>query len=302
MITFSEELYQIIGVAQSIISYMRTINIGAAVDRRMNDTATKGNAGTRTSVSRALEIIDALARRESLGVTELAEVLDLSKSTVHAYLKTLEQSGYVVRDGEKYALGYKLSLLGESVRNQSRLYQIARDEIDDLAAQTELYAHLTVAEDGRGVNLYQAKGDDVGRYDYQTEKVQHPEPLHVTAAGKAILAALSRERVESILDRHGLPRRTPHTVTDRDALIEELSTIDERGYAYNDEEEIEGFRAVGASICGQDGEVLGALSVSGPKSILHGDCFREESTDAVTRTADLIEVTITMSNTFPSNS
>ena len=268
----------------------------------MNDAATRENAGTRRSVSRAIEIVDTLARRGSLGVTDLAGVLDLSKSTVHAYLKTLEQSGYVVRDGEKYALGYELSLLGESVRNQSQLYQIARDEIDDLAAETGLYAHLTVVENGRGVNLYQAKGEDVGRYDYQTEKIQRPEPLHVTATGKAILASLSRERVESILDRHGLPLRTPHTITDRDALFEELAAIDERGYAYNDEEEVEGFRAVGAPICGQDGEVLGALSASGPTSILRGDFFREETRDAVTRTANLIEVTITMSNTFPSNS
>ncbi|MFD1572363.1 IclR family transcriptional regulator [Halorubrum laminariae] len=267
----------------------------------MNDAATSENSGTRTSVSRSIEIIDTLARRGSLGVTELAETLDLSKSTVHAYLKTLKQSGYVVRDGEKYALAYKLSLRGESVRNQSQLFQIARDEIDDLAAETGLYAHLTVMENGRGINLYQAKGDSVGRYDYQTEKIQQPEPLHVTATGKAILAALSRESVESILDRHDLVQRTPHTITDRDALFAELSTIDERGYAFNDEEEIEGFRAVGASIRGRNDEVLGALSVSGPTSILHGDHFREESPEAVTRTANLIEVTINMSNTFPGN-
>ncbi|GAB3692827.1 IclR family transcriptional regulator [Halorubrum pallidum] len=235
-------------------------------------------------------------------MTELAETLDLSKSTVHAYLKTLKQSGYVVRDGEKYALAYKLSLQGEAVRNQSRLFRIARDEIDDLAAETGLYAHLTVTENGRGINLYQSKGDAVGRYDYQTQKVQQPEPLHVTATGKAILAALSRESVESILDRHGLPARTEHTITDSDALFDELEQIQERGYAYNDAEEIEGFRAVGASIRGRDGEVLGALSVSGPKSILHGERFREESTDAVTRTANLIEVTINMSSTFQSDS
>ncbi|GAB7011394.1 IclR family transcriptional regulator [Halorubrum trueperi] len=267
----------------------------------MNDAVSGDTSGTRTSVSRTIEIIDALARRGSLGVTELAGALDLSKSTVHAYLKTLEQSGYVVRDGEKYTLAQKLSLLGESVRNQSRFFQIARDEIDDLAAETGLYAHLTVEENGHGVNLYQAKGDDVGRYDYQTQKIQQPEPLHVTATGKAILASLSRTDVESILDRHGLVRRTPHTITDRDSLFEELSTIGDRGYASNDEEEIEGFRAVGASICRPNGEVLGAVSVSGPTSILHGERFRQESTEAVTRTANLIEVTINMSNEFVSD-
>ncbi|MFW5905906.1 MAG: IclR family transcriptional regulator, partial [archaeon] len=255
-------------------------------------------SGTRKSVSRSIEIIDTLVRRGSLGVTELAETLDLSKSTVHAYLKTLEQHGFVVRDREKYRLALKLSLLGESVRNQSRLFQVAREEIDALADETGLYAHLSAEENGRGINLYQVKGEEVERYDYQNRKVQQPEPLHMTATGKAILASLSRPTVESILDRHGLAPRTPHTITDRSTLFEELSTIADRGHAYNDEEEIDGFRAVGASISRPSGEVLGAVSVSGPKSILNGDRFRGASAEAVTRTANLIEVTLNMSNEY----
>ncbi|MDZ5811553.1 IclR family transcriptional regulator [Halorubrum sp. AD140] len=264
----------------------------------MVNTATQDGSGTRTSVSRSLDVIDELVREERLGVTELASRLDLSKSTVHAYLKTLEQAGYVVRAGNKYRLAYALSLLGESVRNQSRLFRIAREEIDELAADTGLYAHLTVEENGKSVNLYQAKGGDVGWYDYQSRKVQRPEPLHITATGKAILASLSRSTAESIVDAHGLPERTPETITDRESLFDQLETIRERGYAYNDEEEVLGFRAVGAPISDPYGDVLGAVSISGPTSILNGDRFHEESTSIVTRTANLIEVTINMSDEF----
>ena len=251
--------------------------------------------GTLKTVSRATEVIDVVLRHGSIGVTALAEQLDLSKSTVHTYLKTLESCGYVVRDGDAYTLSYELSLLGESVRNQSYLYQVARDEIDELATETGQYAHLTVEENGKAINLYQSKGDDAARYNYQNGKIQQSEHLHMTATGKAILAMLPDSTVTSILDTHGLPRQTPNTITERETLFEELAAISERGYAYNDEEEIEGFRAVGAPICGSNGTVFGAVSLSGPTSVLTDDLLHEEYTDLVARTANLVEVTINMS-------
>lgn len=262
----------------------------------MKNEAQAHESGTLKTVSRATDVIDVLLRHRSIGVTALADQLSLSKSTAHTYLKTLENCGYVVRNGNEYTLSYELSLLGESIRNQSYLYQIARDEIDELANETGQYAHLTIEENGKAINLYQAKGDDAATYNYQNRKVQQPEHLHMTATGKAILAALPKSTVRSILDIHGLPRQTPNTITERDALFEELAAISDRGYAYNEEEEIQGFRAVGAPICGSDGTVLGAVSVSGPTGVLNDDLFHEECTELVTRTANLIEVTINMSS------
>lgn len=265
----------------------------------VNAETNDGDRGTLQTVSRAIEVINILAHSDRVGVTELANELSLSKSTVHTYLKTLEQSGYVVKDGNKYALAYKLWLLGESIRNRSYLYRIAREEVDDLAAETGQYAHLTVAENGKGVNLFQTKGDEASTYDYQTRKTQHMEPLHITASGKAILASLPRETTNSIIDQHGLPRRTPHTITNREELLSELDLISERGYSFNDEEEIEGFRAVGAPILGPEGRVFGAVSASGPRSTLKDDRFREEFPNMVTRTANLIQVAINMSSDYP---
>lgn len=88
-------------------------------------------------------------------------------------------------------------------------------------------------------------------------------PLHNIAAGKAILAHLSEERVEEIIGQHGLEEWTERTITDREALFSELETIREQEYARNDGETFEGFRAVASPIL-HEGELLGSIVVSGP--------------------------------------
>nr|WP_239640665.1 IclR family transcriptional regulator C-terminal domain-containing protein [Haloferax denitrificans] len=96
------------------------------------------------------------------------------------------------------------------------------------------------------------------------------------------------------MEQRGLPAQTKNTVTDRDALFEELEQIRERGYAYNDEEEIRGFRAIAAPIEDPSGEVLGSVSVSGPTSLLQGEQFQEHVPKLVTQSANVIEVNINM--------
>jgi len=94
--------------------------------------------------------------------------------------------------------------------------------------------------------------------------------LHSTAAGKAILAEMPEQRVMDIISEHELPAETEHTITDPDSLVEELDEIREHGIAYNDEESVEGLRAVGVPVRGSNGIAIGALSVSGPSNRLRG--------------------------------
>lgn len=251
---------------------------------------------TLKTVLKATEVVDTLMKLDGAGVTELAQSLDISKSSSYTYLKTLERSEFVTKTGNEYHLSYNFLVFGEYVRNQSLLYQVGKTEIDELAAETGQYAHLVVEENGRGINLYKSKGEKAIGDDYQTAKLQQRDYLHITASGKAILAHLSRERIEEIIEQYGLPARTEQTITNRDELREELAAIRDQGFAYNDEEEIEGFRAVGAPIKHRNGEILGSVSVSGPTSVLDKDTFYEEITDLVTRTANIIEVNINMSN------
>ncbi|MDS0261104.1 IclR family transcriptional regulator [Haloarcula sp. S1CR25-12] len=250
---------------------------------------------TLKTVTTATEVIDALATLDSAGVTALADHLGLSKSTTYTHLQTLESAGLVTKHGTDYQLSYKFLQLGEYVKHRSLLYQVGKPEVDRLADDIGQYCHLVSEENGRGVNLYKIRGETAVGDEYQAAKLQHRDRLHMTAAGKAILSALERERVEEIIETHGLPRWTEHTITDPDELFETLSEIRERGYAYNDEEEIEGLRAVGAPICDREGLVLGALSVSGPTSFLKGGTFRQAIPERIVSAANVIEVNINMS-------
>lgn len=100
--------------------------------------------------------------------------------------------------------------------------------------------------------------------------------LHVTAAGKAILAHLPEERTREIVDRRGLPPKTDATITDEETLLEELKEIRSRGIAINRGENIDGIRAVGAPVRGADRNVIGAFSVSGPANQLTREPFKTE--------------------------
>jgi DNA-binding IclR family transcriptional regulator len=107
-----------------------------------------------------------------------------------------------------------------------------------------------------------------------------------------MLAEMPRDQVETILNRHGLPGATENTITDRESLFETLETIRQRGYAFNDCEEVEGIRAVGMAIV-THGDVHGALSVSGPSNRVRGERFREELPNILSGAVNEIELKLT---------
>ena len=254
---------------------------------------------TLKTIETASEVIDALAERDGAGVTELAGHLGTNKSTVHAYLTTLEKCDFVVCDDGHYQLSYQFLLIGEHLRENSHLYQMGRSEVKELAEEVGHYAHLVVEEDGKAVSIYQTKGEKAADYEYQQSKLQRRDPLHVTAAGKAIMAHLPQDTVTEIIDEHGLGRWTDNTITDREALFEELESVREQGIAYNDEEEVVGFRAVAAPVRTADGTVLGSVTVSGPVGHLTDDVFQEQLPAEVASIANSIEVRINMANKNP---
>lgn len=236
--------------------------------------------------------IFALRELDGATLTELADHLGRSKSGVHHYLSTLVENQLVVQHGDEYHLSSHFLLLGEYVRQRSELFQVGRSEIDNLAAKTGEYAHLMHEENGLGIHLYKSQAKGGAAADFYRHKTTKPDYLHFSAAGKAILAHLPRERVEEIIDRHGLESKTENTVTNRDALLEELETIRSREYALNDEEEVRGTRAVGAAVLDGEGTPIGGLSVSGPTTRIDDERFYEKLPKDVMRAANIIEVTL----------
>lgn len=238
---------------------------------------------------KSLQIVETLGAEGPMRLTDLATALEMGDSVVHNHLSTLKEAGYVTQDGDRYDLGLRFLELGGQTRKRRQLFQAAEREVQDLADETGELCNLLTEEDGVGVYLYRAKGNQA--VDIDTFAGMRT-PITTTALGKAILAFLPRSRVETIIEEHGLPAITEQTVTERDALFEDLDAIRERGYALDDGERIEGLRCVAAPVTDADKTAVGAISVSGPKNRIRKSRFREELPEQVTGVANVVELNL----------
>jgi DNA-binding IclR family transcriptional regulator len=137
------------------------------------------------------------------------------------------------------------------------------------------------------VLLYKSEGPEGVTQKPVTGEYTH---MHMTALGKALLTTQSDERVDEIIDTHGLPAATQHTITDRDELFEELEAIREQGYSVEDQERREGIRAIGVPIHDDDGGAIGAVSISGPVSKLTDERISEELLEQIRNAVNIIEI------------
>jgi DNA-binding IclR family transcriptional regulator len=248
--------------------------------------------GTVKSGSRLLEIVGILQEHHGLGVSELAELLGKSRGSVHRYLKTLHNHGYVVRREEEYHLSLRFLDHGIYTQQQNELFNVAKEKVESLASKVDERAWCIVEEHDVGIFLCGA----VGEHSVPTDaRVGSRTPLHSTSGGKAILAHLDESRIEHIVDHIGLPAQTPQTITNEAELWEELERIRERGYALNLEESISGLHAVGAPVFDDSGVIRGALSVAGAANRLPEARCTGEVAEAVLTATNEVELALNYS-------
>lgn len=211
---------------------------------------------TETSFS----VVQTIQELESASFMTLKAELGLPKSTLYYHLNTLERMGYVVKSDGEYQLGLRFISLADSARQKQAAFGVVLTNAQNLASKIPEEVDFSVEENGRLVVVYHRAGGGtlaefkLGQYLY----------MHATAGGKALLAELSQDRINDIIDRWGLAQLTEKTITERATLIDELETVRDQGYAINDEEQRDGLRSVAAKITKPDGTILGALTIDGP--------------------------------------
>lgn len=249
----------------------------------------KGSQGKIGAVETAFEIVDTLETAEAMGVSEVAKQLDIPKSTAHVYLKTLESEGYAINEDGRYRLSLRFLKHGGEARNRLKFYRAAKNHVDKLANETGEVGNLGVEERGKRILIYKSEVPDA---IYDNPPIGEHTNLHWTALGKAILAHLPSERVDEIVAEHGLPERTPQTITDRDELEAELERIREQGYSVEDEERREGVMAIAVPIPNKDDpETVHSVSISGPKKrIQRKGEIDPDLIESVKQTANVIEL------------
>ena len=221
------------------------------------------------SVERAFQLLEVLAAAGPEGSTlsDLARSIGVSKSTAYAILQTMLGGGFVADSGagqmRRYRLGMALARLGDAVVSQIALRDVALPVLRDLARETGLTARVAVLDEAYAVVIARVDAPESSvRFAANLGKREH---LHCSAVGKAMLSALDRDTARSILEAAGMPGKTPHTITDEPTLLTALDEAAQRGYAVDDEEDVEGVFCVGVAVRDHTARCVGAISVTGIK-------------------------------------
>lgn len=216
------------------------------------------------SLDRGLQLLEILSQaKEPMGLPELAEILDVDRSTIHRMMATLLQRGFVHQDivTKKYSIGYKV-------------VEISRRAIDSysLRLASKPFIKSLVEATNESVNLAVLAGKDAVCIDHESS----PSPLAVTndigsvfipqatALGKTFLAFLPDEVRKEIIAGIKFEAYTPRTIVHPQALENNVYQIRQQYYALDDEERYIGVRCMAAPIFDYRKKIIAAIGISGP--------------------------------------
>jgi IclR family transcriptional regulator, acetate operon repressor len=236
------------------------------------------------SVDRAISVLELLAQGEA-GITEIAGELGVHKSTVSRLVSVLEARGLVEQLGErgKYAIGFGVVRLAGAATGRMDLTKLGQPVCQALADEFGETVNIAVHDAGVAINITQARGSAaISAVNWIGQRT----PLHATSSGKVLLAFMpveERKRLVSLpLDSY-----TSHTRVQADALLAELDAVAVDGFAACFEELELGLHAVAVPIRGHRGEVVAAMSASGPSYRLSAERVRSIVPSMSSAAADL---------------
>jgi IclR family transcriptional regulator, pca regulon regulatory protein len=217
------------------------------------------------SLERGLAILTCFtSERPVMGIADIADALNMSRSTTHRYVITLVALGYLEQGASrKYRLGLRVTDLGMSALNSTGLRRFSRHFLEELRKRTNYTANLSVL-DGADI-LYIDRVRSFRRGQSQIDLGLHPGsrlPAYCTSMGKLLLANLPEREQEDLLADVKLTKLGPNTITSRKALRDALAEIRTAGFAINNEEFAPNLNSISAPVRGADGKVVAALDMA----------------------------------------
>lgn len=237
--------------------------------RKASSSSDAGNRYEIAVVADSLRLLRYIFGHGAVATGTAAEFLGVSRSTAYRILMTLSQYGFVDRNTSPrlwtpgLQVGGMLSrLVDERLRAVGeRLRSVASPSMRRLLAEIDETVNLAVYAGGEARFAWILESSQMLR---TSDPLGAKAPLHASAMGKAILAALAPADCEMIIDTLVLDPITDSTITDKDALLEELTETRERGWAVDRSEVEIGVACFGAALRGANGQVIGALAVGVP--------------------------------------
>ncbi len=261
------------------------------IDQNDRRDESKGDAQEDTrqspgSVVRSFQLIERLSREErGLTLTELSRDLRSPKSTTLKLLRILQGERLVTyhRESKTYFLGPATTALAWLIISSPGLRTMCRTYLEHLAKVSTEDAYLGIREEDYIVYIDKVEGSQSIRLDIALGTRRH---MHSSAVGKLFLAQMDEDSLQAWIQKNGLPPITANTLTDLSVLRTELGRIRREGVSISRSENIEGITAIAAPIRDVTGDVVAAISISGPQSRL--DRVLDSLIDLVRNTANSI--------------
>jgi IclR family acetate operon transcriptional repressor len=216
-------------------------------------------------VVKLLKVLEAFrSAGPRLALTQVISLCGIPKASAFRILETLRSEGVLTRDVHgSYRLTYHLLEVAMVVQDRNPLRKCALPYLQQLNREFQETVNLGALEDDHVVYVEVLESPHSLRV---VPSVGSRAPLHATSLGKAVAAFLLTERVTSILEKDGLKRFTPSTITGMAPFLDELEATQERGYAIDSEEETMQCTCVAAPVFDSKAHVAGAVSVAVPSS------------------------------------
>ena len=216
------------------------------------------------SVAKALQILNLFTiEKNEWGITELANALNMQKSTVFRLVDTMAMQGYLRKTSSEahYRLGLKIFELGSVVFSNFNLKDVANSYIHSLSEKCGETVHMGIINENSVMSI--EKSDSKNSL-MSTVLIGKTSPLYCTSVGKVLLAFIDEDKCVRLLKNIKFNKYTEYTITDCNLLLEELEKIRDNGYAVDNMEHEFGIRCIAAPIFDCNNICVASMSISGP--------------------------------------
>lgn len=216
-------------------------------------------------LEKALHILEYVARENGPGFSQITSDLKLANSTSHSLLTTFVNMGYLEKDEAtlKYRIGLKAFEIGMTFTQNGGIYKYMDDVLKELVDEVDETSHIATLD---GTNVVYIAKRDCSHAVRMISQIGKQVPAHATAIGKAILSCKTGDELQQLYPMEALPAITEATITQRTALITELGSIRDEGFATEKEESTPGIQCISVSVNNDRIQKDMAISIAVPIS------------------------------------
>ncbi|MCO5071453.1 MAG: IclR family transcriptional regulator [Rhizobiaceae bacterium] len=256
------------------------------MNESVEEPARKAAAGNIKTLEKGLAILDEIIDSSTpLKLSDIIRRFDIDRASAFRFLQTLESKGFLRKDAitKEYDVGGRLYYWAARLREKTRLINSFHERLQELADTVQQTAHLGLFINDRVLLADFALSTSLVAIRH---KIGAFEPMHSSAAGKAILAFLPQEQQDQIIESLNLVALTRNTIVSKDALRLDLAMTRERGYAIDANETHEGLTCVARPMLNSKGKAVASVGVTSVTALVSGEPGRFEKIIAALKNID----------------